>query len=82
MTVTVRLFGPQAQIVGHGEVRLEFPASEISCGDLRRALADSEPRLDASLAGSRIAVNCAFATDSDPVRAGDEVALIGLIGGG
>lgn len=82
MTVTVKLFGPQAQIVGHREVLLEFPVSEINCGDLRRALAGTDSRLGASLGGSRIAVNQTFAADSHPVRAGDEVALIGLIGGG
>ncbi len=82
MTVLVRLFGPQAQSAGRREVVLDFPNGEISCGRVRQALAEADPRLGATLAASRLAVNHAFAADSDLVRAGDEVALIGPVSGG
>jgi molybdopterin converting factor small subunit len=82
VTITIRLFGPQAQLAGTRELIVELPDADITCGELRQMLARTQSSLSASLAASRLAVNQAFAADDDPVRAGDEVALIGLISGG
>ncbi len=82
--MVVKLFGPQALAAGKREVVVEVAVErgEPTCADLRDALAAVEPGLKASLAASRFAVNQAFARELDPVRAGDEVALIGPVSGG
>lgn len=82
MTITVKLFGPQAQMAGQRELVLDFPASQINCGELRAAMARCHSRLAPTLASSRFAINQSFATDADAIHPGDEVALIGLISGG
>lgn len=79
--ITIRLFGPQAQLAATHELALELPSAP-TCGDLRRRLAEAVPALAPSLASSRLAVNHAFADDDTPVAASDEVALIGMVSGG
>jgi len=82
MTLTLKLFGPQAQLAGTRELTLELPVDTLTCGELRDHLARACSPLTDSLRASRFAVNQAFAGDDDLVRSGDEVALIGLISGG
>lgn len=82
MTIAVKLFGPQAELVGRREVVLEIQDDPVTCGELRRVLSTRCSTLGTSLGSSRLAVNQAFAAESDLIRAGDEVALIGLISGG
>lgn len=81
MSITVKLFGPQAQLAGARELRLEL-ADAPTVAQVRAALASVCPVLAPSLAASRIAVNHAFVSDSDTVNATDEVALIGMVSGG
>lgn len=80
MKITVLLFGQQARIAGTR--RLEVEAEPATVTGVRRALASACPDLVPSLPAARVAVNHAIAAESDPVAAGDEVALIGLVGGG
>jgi molybdopterin converting factor small subunit len=82
VNITVKLFGPQAQLARTRELIVELPDEDVTCGELRQILTRMQSPLSASLAASRLAVNQAFAAEDDPVRAGDEVALIGLISGG
>ena len=82
MTVTVLLFGPQAQQAGRREVALDLPGQTATCADIRRALAGEVPALHESVTRSRLAVNHEYADDQQPVREGDEVALIGMVSGG
>lgn len=79
--ITVKLFGPQAQLAQARQVRLDL-AEVPTVGALRAALAEAKPALAPSLAASRVAVNHAFAADSDMISADDEVALIGMVSGG
>lgn len=79
--VSVKLFGPQAILVGSDRVELAMPG-EATCEDLMRALADAAPALAKTLPTSRIAINHAYAENQDAVREGDEVALIGMVSGG
>lgn len=81
MSITVKLLGPQAQLAGARELRLAL-AGTPTVGALRAALAQASPALAPSLASSRLAVNHEFASDSDTIKATDEVALIGMVGGG
>lgn len=81
MDVRVRLFGPEARLLGTGEVVVSLgPGSSIAA--LRESLAAQHPRLGESLAHGRFALNHEFAPESRVVEAGDEVALIGLVSGG
>ena len=80
-TITVRLFGPQAALVGADAVDVAAPVG-VSAKNLKRLLGESAPKLMASLPASRIAVNHEYAAPDDPVPADAEVALIGLVSGG
>lgn len=82
MQIIVRLFGPAAQTVGRREIQLMLDEKRATCADLRAALAASEPALQALLPACRIAVNQEFAAEDQLLRAGDEVALIGMVSGG
>jgi molybdopterin converting factor small subunit len=80
--VTVRLFGQEARAAGRDTVIVPLADAQCTCGHLRAALLAAEPRLAATLPNCRWAVNHAFATETQPIAATDEVALIGLVSGG
>lgn len=81
MRIRVKLFGQLADAAGGREVEVELTAP-ANCAALRAELACSSPGLAALLPACRFAVNHAFATEDQPIREGDEVALIGLVSGG
>ena len=80
-TITVKLFGPQAALAGADAVDVPAPVG-VSARNLKRLLGESAPRLVPSLSASRVAVNHEYADPDDPIPAGTEVALIGLVSGG
>jgi len=82
MVVRVKLFGPQAQLVGSRQLEVELPGPRATVRQVLSGLQDREPRLVASLPGSRIAVNRVFVGGDSVIGADDEVALIGMVGGG
>jgi molybdopterin converting factor small subunit len=82
MQVPIKLFGPAAQRAGSREIRVTLEGERPTCQDLRAALARAAPALGDMLPVSRFAVNQEFAGDDDPVRSGDEVALIAMVSGG
>ncbi|MEX0886391.1 MAG: MoaD/ThiS family protein [Phycisphaeraceae bacterium] len=82
MQVTVKLFGPQAQLAGCETLTLTLDAPQPTCGDLRIALADAAPPLAPSLPASRFAVNHEYVPDDQRISTDDELALIGMISGG
>lgn len=82
MELMVRLFGPQAVLVGSRALTVTLPAEQATVSELRGALREQAPLLRPSLESSRIAVNSEFAADADCVRSGDEVALVGMVSGG
>ncbi len=82
MRLTVKLFGPEAALVGRSEVEVELGPGQATCADLRQGLASAQPRLAAALGRCRLAVNHEFAGDEVELKPGDEVALIGLVSGG
>jgi MoaE-MoaD fusion protein len=82
MDVTIKLFGPAAQLAGVREMRLTVPTDRPTCAAIRAALGRAEPKLAALLQKGRLAVNHEFASDEDRVSPGDEVALIAGVSGG
>ena len=50
--------------------------------ELRARLGECEPRLASLLPACRLAVNCQFAADDQPITQDDEIALIGFVSGG
>ena len=82
MKVAVRFFGPQASLVGSRELLVELQDDAATTAHLLARLGQVEPSLAPSLRHSRVAINHAFAADTQRISPGDEVALIGMLGGG
>ena len=80
--MVVKVFGVQAQRVGGREVRVRVAGEPVTVGAVRRALAGQVPALADSLAGSRLAVDLEYAAEDLVIAPGQELALIGLVGGG
>ena len=81
MNIEVKIFGPQARLAQRSSIRIALePAA--TCEALRAKLAEAEPELAPSLPRSRFAINHEFAAESQAIREGDEVALIGMVSGG
>ena len=81
MTIAVKLFGPQAQLAGAREVRVEVGDGATGAAVLA-ALGEAVPALRESLNGSRLAVDHAYVSEGQAIRPGQEVALIGMVSGG
>lgn len=82
MKVIVKLFGSQAVRAGRRDVEIDVGDHQATCAQLRKALAAAAPALAATLPASRLAVNHTFADEAALIGPGDEVALIGMVGGG
>ena len=82
MNVVVKLFGSQSSLAGRREYAVQLDLNEPTVAKLREQLAQLEPRLAPTLPCSRFALNHAFASDDAEIHPGDEVALIGMLGGG
>ena len=74
MVVTVRLFAGLRERAGRDRVDVELPEGAL-VSDLLEAM-DVAPR------SCVVAINREYATESEPVRAGDEVALVPPVSGG
>ena len=74
MLVTVRLFAGLCERAGRDHVDVELPEGAL-VSDLLEAM-DVAPR------SCVVAINREYATESEPVRAGDEVALVPPVSGG
>lgn len=81
MTLRVRLFALLREQVGREEVEVTLPQG-ATVADLSRHLRSTEPRLIPFLEVSRVAVNLAFASETQLLEPGDAVALIPPVGGG
>lgn len=79
--VIVKLFGSQARDACVNEVVLTFDQAP-TCDQILKSLGESYPKIKSSLSVSRIALNQAFVPLGTTVSDSDEVALIGLVGGG
>jgi molybdopterin converting factor small subunit len=81
MQFRVLLFGGEAVALACDHVVVDLP-DPPTCGALRTALAESHPALRSALASGRLAVNHEFAATGQTIHPDDEIALIGLVGGG
>jgi molybdopterin converting factor small subunit len=81
MRITVLLFGAERDAAGTPRALVEL-SHDRSCATLRGALGKAIPALQDALLTARFAVNGEFAPDSHVLAEGDEVALIGPVGGG
>ena len=81
LVIHVKLFAAAKQAVGADRVTLELP-TDPDLGQLRSALLEAHPSLEALLPHCRFAVNTAYANDSTRLSAGDDVACIPPVSGG
>ena len=83
MKYEVLLFGPYADAAGTPRVELTFDTDHSrTAADICAALARQAPAIASMLPAARLAVNNRFANHDQIVSQGDELALIGLVGGG
>ena len=81
MKVTVRLFAA-ARVAANAEtLELEIP-EDSSISELRSTLVDQLPQLKELASTLRFAINEDYATDTDLVQAGDDIACIPPVSGG
>lgn len=80
-TVRILAFGGARDVVGSGEVELPLAAT-CTAAELLATVCHRFPELASHHASLRLAVNGCYAAPGDPVKAGDEVALIPPVGGG
>jgi molybdopterin converting factor small subunit len=81
MRVDVLLFGPLSRSASVDRITVETQGDPTTAGEVLQALT-ATPSLASGLSACRLAVNHAFAADDTPIRATDEVALIGMVSGG
>ncbi len=79
--IRVLLFAALADAAGRRETYVEVPDGE-PVGSLPSLLAESYPKLRERCANLAFAVNAEYASPSQPLREGDEVALIPPVSGG
>lgn len=83
MKLSVRLFAAAAEAAAGQTAACDVPdVPAPTVADVRAALASQAPALKDVLARSWFAVNGEYATDEQPVRSGDEIAVIPPVSGG
>lgn len=80
--LVIRVFGPQAQLVNDSVLHLGNLALPVTAETLLTRIGQTYPVLEDSVRQSRLAVNHQFASESDVISGGEELALIGLVSGG
>lgn len=78
---SVKLFASVRERLGRDTLNLHVPQGG-TVGLLRRELERSAPELAALFSRSALAVNRRYARDEEPLREGDEVAVIPPVAGG
>jgi len=83
VTLDILIFGAAATAAKSDRVSVELrQAGTATVRDVLAALGMQHPELGFALPGARLALNHAFVAPDALVSAGDEVALISLVGGG
>ncbi|MBI1375048.1 MAG: hypothetical protein GC159_20205 [Phycisphaera sp.] len=80
--LTVKLFGPAARAAATSELSVQIDGDATIAADVLRALRDQHTSIASLVDAARLAVNHEFADADTPVRASDELALIGQVSGG
>ncbi len=81
MQIRVLAFAHLRELLGRAELALELPAN-AKAGDAWALLAQRLPALAAAGASTRLARNGALVSAQEPLRDGDELALLPPVGGG
>lgn len=81
MSLTVLVFAGARDAIGSEQVQLDLEGT-ITARTLLDRLIELHPALAPWAPALRVAVNGAYAGWDDPVRAGDEVAIIPPVAGG
>ena len=81
MVFRVLIFGSLAREISCASIAVDVP-DNASVRDVNEALAVRYPHKSAFFRAARLAVNHAFQPTGAPLRAGDEIAVIELVGGG
>ena len=79
-SVKIRFFGAAADLAGTRET--ELPAGETTVEGLWALLAERHPGLSPMQKNLAFAVNEEYARGEDPVKPGDEVAVLPPVSGG
>lgn len=83
MKLRVLLFGPYADTMRASSVEVVLPqGGEATARTVLAALADQQPELRPMLGTALLAINCERVQLETRVGPTDELALIGLVGGG
>lgn len=78
----VLLFGPQSALAGASSLEVEVVAGQTTCAAVLKQVSDACEALVPSLASSRLAVNHVLVDGPQTINGDEELALIGLVGGG
>ena len=81
MVFRVLIFGSLARELSCASIAVDVP-DNASVRDVNEALAASHPHKATFFRGARLAVNHSFRSVDAPLRAGEEIALVELVGGG
>lgn len=83
MKLTVKLFGPYAKAANVSSVTLDFSGDvKVTVGDVMAKLAADYAQLKPLLPAAKLAVDCGYVPLDCQVTAADELAVIGMVGGG
>lgn len=83
MTLTVQLFGPYAAAAGVHEMLIDCgDVASPTTQDVMKKIGSEYPAIKSMLASAKLAVNCRYVAHDHPVTQADELALIGMVGGG
>ncbi|MCC6581733.1 MAG: MoaD/ThiS family protein [Phycisphaeraceae bacterium] len=83
MTFRVLLFGPFADALRAASVEVALPQGvKATAGTVLASLAEQQPKLRPMLGSAMLAINCERVKPETPVGPADELAVIGLVGGG
>ena len=80
--VQVLYFAALADLTGVREEHLELPAQVQTVRDFVRYIEHARPALSGKLVSVRVAINEAFASDSDALNGAQVIALIPPVAGG
>lgn len=80
--VEVKLFGLQSDAAGNRNLPVTIQPGQTTASDVLQQLLLQAPALSQSIGGSRLAVNHGLVTPDHILHDEQEIALIGMIGGG
>lgn len=81
MVIRVQLFGAFRDVVDQAHIDIVLPEA-ATVGELRAEIVRLYPKLGVRIGRFPFALGDSFAKDSEVLREGVEVTIVGLVGGG